>query len=204
MTDIIKYQEPEFENLLESEDRILKDLEKFFPQNPEDLEEKTLAGIIRQIENEVHDQIPSEIALPPEVLEAIYSQAHKFYETEQYEKAIPTFRFLLTLSPTTAKCWLGLGATHQMLKEYPIAIGYYFAAVELDSSDPYSPYYLAECLLANKEIEQAIVFLDVAKKRALKNKNKYESLIHQIDLLVMAWSIQETPKKAKKKSKKTE
>src|SRR5580658_2269831 len=58
----------------------------------------------------------------PQVLENIYAQAYRLYNTGKYVEASHLFRILIMINSLETKYMLGLAACFHMLKEYQNAI----------------------------------------------------------------------------------
>lgn len=122
-----------------------------------------------------------------EAMSALYAIGFQLYENGKYREAIDVFRVLTVLDVSERKYWLGLGASFQMQKDYDCALQSYGYAALLNENDPYAHFHAAECFLAQKEIEKGCQVLEVAKSVALLNKEKYNSLLTQIELMQNAW-----------------
>jgi type III secretion system low calcium response chaperone LcrH/SycD len=83
-----------------------------------------------------------------EELEAVYFLAYGYYQTGRIEEASKLFRFLVFFDHLNAKYWFGLGAVHQVAKNYQDAIVCYGYSSFLDLSNPKPQYHAAECCLA--------------------------------------------------------
>src|SRR3954451_19513616 len=77
--------------------------------------------------------------LTPEDLEAIYSVAFNLYNNQRYDEAVKVFKFLCLHDHFQEKYWMGLGATHQMMKDFKLASSAYGYAYLLDSDNPKPP-----------------------------------------------------------------
>ena len=82
-------------------------------------------------------------------MEAIYALAFNFYQTGNLEKAETLFRFLVMFDHLNVKYWLGMGAVHQVKKDYKKAIeAYALVVTALEFNNVKASYYAAECHLA--------------------------------------------------------
>ncbi len=80
-----------------------------------------------------------------EELNAVYSLAYSYYSTGRYDEALKLFKFLVMFDHMCQKFWIGLGSTHQMLKQYDEAIAAYAQAAIFDLDNPKPMYYAALC-----------------------------------------------------------
>src|ERR1700733_3616408 len=72
------------------------------------------------------NMIPKRImGLSDAMVEGIYGQAYRLYNTGKYKDASQLFRLLIMLNSTEGKYAMGLGACFHMLKEYKNAISTY-------------------------------------------------------------------------------
>ena len=81
-------------------------------------------------------------------LNAVYSLAFSYYSTGRYDEALKLFKFLVMFDHMSQKFWIGLGSTHQMLKNYDEAIKAYAQASIFDLENPKPMYYAAICYIA--------------------------------------------------------
>jgi len=120
-------------------------------------------------------------------LAALYTMGYQLYENGKYQKAADVFRVLTVLDQSERKYWLGLGASFHMQKEYDRALQSYGYAALLNENDPYAHFHAAECFLSQGKKENGYHVLEVAKSVALLNKEKYNHLLIQIELIQNAW-----------------
>lgn len=83
-----------------------------------------------------------------EELDAVYFLAYGYYQTGRIEEATKLFRFLVFFDHLNAKYWFGMGAVHQVAKNYEDALICYGYSSFLDLSNPKPQYHAAECCLA--------------------------------------------------------
>lgn len=95
-----------------------------------------------------------------------YRAAYNIFEQNRYKEAANAFLFLATLNPHNHEYWLGLGMATQMCHDYEAAIDAYELAAfnEMESPVPY--FYLAKCLFAIHDRENALQALDLAIEAA--------------------------------------
>lgn len=101
-----------------------------------------------------------------QLLEGIYAQAYRLYNTGKYVEASHLFRMLILMDPTEAKYVLGLAACFHMLKEYKNAIQTYTMCSILDPTTPIPHYHSSDCFIQMKDYLSAIVCLEMAIKYA--------------------------------------
>ena len=92
-------------------------------------------------------------------LEAVYSVAFNLYNNQRYDEAVKVFKFLCMHDHFQEKYWMGLGATHQMMKDFKLAASAYGYAYILDSDNPKPPLHAADCFMADgntKDAESAL------------------------------------------------
>jgi len=105
-----------------------------------------------------------------EEIEAIYSVAYNLYENGKYDDALQVFKFLCFFDHLEKKYWLGLGAVHQMLKQYDDAVNAYSMAAMLDIDDPAPASHAADCLLLAGKKEEAESALNFVLEFAPENE----------------------------------
>jgi type III secretion system low calcium response chaperone LcrH/SycD len=117
------------------------------------------------------------------MVEGMYGQAYRLYNTGKYADAIQLFRLLIMLNPTDAKYTLGLAACMHMLKEYRNAIELYTMCAALDPVSPLPLYHLSDCYLQIKDKFSALVSLEMTVKRA-GEKTEYKVLKDRAQLTI--------------------
>lgn len=95
-----------------------------------------------------------------------YKAASHLFEKECYTDAANAFLFLVTLNPKIADYWLGLGMSRQMCGMFDEAIDAYEMAAYYEMESPVPYFYLAKCLFAVHDRENAIKALDLALEYA--------------------------------------
>lgn len=119
---------------------------------------------------------------------AIYALAFELYQKGEYAKATTLFGGLVIAKKQEYRNWLGLGASHQMLKHYNKAITAYKGAIATAPDHPMAYFHTAECLWQQDKLEAARKMLKKAERRAKKEPKQYESFLDQIALLKQGWS----------------
>jgi type III secretion system low calcium response chaperone LcrH/SycD len=100
------------------------------------------------------------------ILEGIYAQAYRLYNTGKYIEATHLFRMLIMINATEPKYILGLAACFHMLKEYKNAIQTYTMCTLLDPQNPLPHYHSSDCFIQMKDYVSAMICLEMAIKRA--------------------------------------
>ena len=70
------------------------------------------------------------------MVEGIYGQAYRLYNTGKYQDSLQLFRLLIMLNPTESKYSLGMAACFHMLKDYRHAAESYALCSILDPENP--------------------------------------------------------------------
>lgn len=83
-----------------------------------------------------------------DMLESVYTYAHRFYCNGQLDEAETFFRFLYLYDFYNGEYALGLAAVHQMKKEYAKAIDMYALAYTLLKADERPMLHVGQCHLA--------------------------------------------------------
>jgi len=100
------------------------------------------------------------------LLEGIYAQAYRLYNTGKYIEATHLFRLLILLDPNESKYVLGLAACFHMMKEYKNAIQTYTMCLMLDPQNPIPFYHSSDCYIQMKDFTSAILCLEMAIQQA--------------------------------------
>lgn len=95
-----------------------------------------------------------------------YRAAYYLFEHKRYKDAANAFLFLATLNPHNHEYWLGLGMAIQMCHDYEAAIDAYELAALNEVSSPVPYFYLAKCLFAIHDRENALQALNLAIESA--------------------------------------
>jgi type III secretion system low calcium response chaperone LcrH/SycD len=130
------------------------------------------------------DKLPS---LSADSVETLYSNGYELYRNGKYEDAKAFFKILTLLDPSIRRNWMGLGACHQMIKEYDTAIACYGVAAVINPDDPYAHWHAADCFFQKDEKKKAVETLSSAIITA-KQCDKHLSLVAKLELLHTVWS----------------
>lgn len=104
-----------------------------------------------------------------ETMAKFYRAAYHLFENRHHADAANAFLFLVTLNPYNHDYWLGLGMSTQMCGDHEAAIDAYEMAAINDINSPVPYFYLAKCLFAIHDRENALQALDLALEYAGDN-----------------------------------
>jgi len=131
-----------------------------------------------------------EAASPKEMLgisdamvEGIYGQAYRLYNTGKYKDAAQLFRLLIMANAAESKYSLGLGACLHMLKEYQAAAEIYAICAVMDPDNPIPFYHASDCFTHLNDPGSALVSLQMALDR-IREKPAYQTLKDRIQLSI--------------------
>lgn len=119
----------------------------------------------------------------------LYTIAYSLYLNGKYQNALNCFQVLVTMDVNSARYWMGLAASHHMLKNYRGAISSYALAALIDNKNPQIHFHAAECFFALKEGTQALNALATAEQLATNHKDNVQ-LLTRVTLLRNAWKKQ--------------
>lgn len=123
------------------------------------------------------------LGLTDEMMEGIYGQAYRLYNTGKYQEATQLFRLLILVNPTEAKYSMGLAACFHMLKEYRNAVDAYTICSVIDPANPMPQYHASDCYIQMKDEFSAIVALELAVKRA-GDQPQYQTLVDRAKMTI--------------------
>ena len=115
------------------------------------------------------------MGLSDAMVEGIYGQAYRLYNTGKYKDASQLFRLLIMLNSTESKYAMGLAACFHMLKEYKNAVSTYAICGVIDPENPIPHYHASDCYVHMKDTVSALISLEMAVKRA-GDKEEYQML----------------------------
>lgn len=115
------------------------------------------------------------LGLSDAMVEGLYSQAYRLYNTGKYKDASQLFRLLIMIDSSEAKFAMGLAACFHMMKEYSNAISTYALCGIIDPDSPIPHYHSSDCYIQMKDFLSAIISLEMAVKRA-GERAEYQSL----------------------------
>lgn len=106
------------------------------------------------------------LGLSDQMVEGIYGQAYRLYNSGNYKDAIQVFRLLIMINSLEAKYSLGLAACFHMMKEYKNAADIYTLCGVLDPQSPIPPYHASDCYLQMNDKLSALISLELAVSKA--------------------------------------
>lgn len=109
------------------------------------------------------------MGLSDAMVEGIYGQAYRLYNTGKYRDASQLFRLLIMLNTTESKYTMGLAACFHMLKEYKAAADVYALVTVIDPKSPIPFYHASDCFMQMNDNPSAIIALQMAVERAGDN-----------------------------------
>jgi len=106
------------------------------------------------------------LGLSDDVVEGIYGQAYRLYNSGKYGEASQLFRLLLTLNSADPKYTLGLAACYHMQKDYRNAAAAYAISAVIDPDNPVLYYHSSDCYMNLGDPKSALLALEIAVNRA--------------------------------------
>lgn len=106
------------------------------------------------------------MGLTDAMVEGIYGQAYRLYNTGKYHDAAQLFRLLIMLNATEPKYVMGLAACFHLMKEYKSAVDTYAVLGVIDPENPISFYHSSDCYIQMGDTLSAVVALEMAIKRS--------------------------------------
>lgn len=110
-----------------------------------------------------------------EMVEGLYGQAYRLYNTGKYQDAMQMFRLLVMINPSDPRYTLGLAASMHLLKEFKSAIELYTVCSILDAESPIPLYHISDCYLQTQDKLSAMIALEMAVKRS-GDKPEFQTL----------------------------
>lgn len=106
------------------------------------------------------------LGLTDAMVEGIYGQAYRLYNTGKYKEAIQIFRLLIMISPVESKYTMGIAACFHMLKQYKDAAKAYMVVGVIDPETPIPFYHLSDCYIQIGDYTSALIALTNAVERS--------------------------------------
>ncbi len=106
------------------------------------------------------------MGLNDDMVEGIYAQAYRLYNTGKYKEASQLFRLLIMLNGAEPKYALGLAACFHMSKDYETAAEAYSNCGVLEPNNPIPHYHASDCYLQMGDKVSAMIALEMAVKRS--------------------------------------
>ena len=140
------------------------------------------SGIAEKIARE--SSLPKDaLGLSDAMVEGIYGQAYRLYNTGKYKEAIQLFRLLIMVQATEPKYSMGLAACFHMLKEFKNAIEAYALCSIIDPESPVPFFHASDCYLQMSDKFSALVALRMASDRT-KGKEEFNTLRDRAQLTI--------------------
>ena len=136
------------------------------------------------------------LGLTDAMVEGIYGQAYRLYNTGKYKESSQIFRLLLMINSTEPKYAMGLGACFHMMKDYQSAVNTYSVVGIIDPESPISFYHTSDCFMQMGDTVSALISLEIAIKKA-GEKPQFKTLKDRASLT--AESIKKDLKNQEKK-----
>lgn len=115
------------------------------------------------------------MGLNDQMIEGIYAQAYRLYNTGKYKEASQLFRLLIMLNGAEPKYSLGLAACFHMAKDYSTAAEVYTTCAMIDPTNPIPHYHASDCYIQLGDKISALIALEMAVKRS-GTKEEYSQL----------------------------
>lgn len=125
------------------------------------------------------------MGLSDAMVEGIYGQAYRLYNTGKYRDASQLFRLLIMLNSTDSKYAMGLAACFHMLKEYKNAVSTYAICGVIDPENPVPHYHASDCYINLQDPSSALIALEMAVKRS-GNKPEFQTLKDRAQMTIDA------------------
>jgi type III secretion system low calcium response chaperone LcrH/SycD len=123
------------------------------------------------------------MGLSDQMVEGIYGQAYRLYQTGRYNDASQLFRLLIMINSTEPKYAFGLAACFHMMKEYKNAAETYSICALIEPDSPVPHYHASDCYLQMKDNISALIALELAVKRA-GQKPEFKALKDRAQLTI--------------------
>lgn len=140
------------------------DLSEFYLSTEAKFKLKNRALLVGEL---ISGRTPQQIlAFSDDTMAKFYRTAYQLFEQQHNKEAANAFLFLATLNPYNHEYWLGLGMATQLCHDYEGAIDAYELAAFNDINSPVPYFYLAKCLFAIHDRENALQALNLAIETA--------------------------------------
>jgi len=106
------------------------------------------------------------LGLTDGIVESIYGQAYRLYNTGKYEEAIEVFRLLLMVRASEPKFALGAAACFHRLKQYKSAIDSYIVMTMIDPETPIPFFHMSDCYIQMGDAISSLTMLQLAIEKA--------------------------------------
>jgi type III secretion system low calcium response chaperone LcrH/SycD len=106
------------------------------------------------------------LGISDEMVEGVYGQAYRLYNTGKYRDACQIFRMLVMINATEPRYIMGQAACLHMLKEFKSAAESYTICGMMDPDNPVPHFHASDCYIQMQNPVSALVALQMAVKRA--------------------------------------
>ncbi len=163
------------------QEQVSKSAEKIAEKISDDVSEKFEEAAENVVKKGI---LPKDaMGMDDQMLEGIYGQAYRLYNTGKYEDASHIFRLLIMANSMEPKYTMGLSACFHMLKEYKFAVDGYTLCSIIDPDNPIPQYHIADCYINLGDKMSAAVSLRMAIKRA-GNRSEFGTLVDRAKLMI--------------------
>jgi len=138
---------------------------------------RKMKSMTKEQVNETATKIAKSGALPRDALglsdgmiEGIYGQAYRLYNTGKYKDAAQLFRLLVMINAAESKYTMGIAACLHMMKDYSHAVEAYTLCSLIDPQSPIPHFHASDCYIQMDDKVSALVSLEMAVKRAGEKK----------------------------------
>lgn len=130
-----------------------------------------------------HTMRDDNLRLSQHEIEALYTDAHEYYQNADYENAVKAFTHLSQLSPNERRFHMGLGSALQSLELYTEAIRAYMVASTLDLTDSEATLNIGYCLIQIQQYEEAENVLNLVLEETRHHEDK-QAFYHRAQTLI--------------------
>jgi len=159
--ELLKPLDEENESTVPSDENLDKWINKTIEKMPGDFSEEQKEEHKKLLEKVFKEGVPVKKAMgvSDKVIDWMYAEAYKLYQSGNYNEANAMFRTLEFLCPPAAKFSFGSAACLQMKKQYNKAIEAYMRAAAKDPESPIPFYHMADCFIKEEEYGSAMYAL---------------------------------------------
>lgn len=134
---------------------------------------KDVGGVTAQDVEQLGKRMTEKAMMPKDVLglsdamvEGLYAQAYRLYNTGKYKESSQIFRILMLVNVTEPKYAMGFAACFHMMKEYLNAVKTYGICSVMDPQNPIPHFHASDCYMQMKDPLSAMIELEMAVKKA--------------------------------------
>lgn len=104
------------------------------------------------------------MGITPEVEDAIYNLAYRYFQGGKYKESLGLFYLILKVNPKSERAAFGLAASYHHLGDYANAVAHYLICETLDYHNPIPHFHLYDCYvklnypeLAEEALENTVI-----------------------------------------------